>query len=319
VKRLALATALALACAAAAPARAEGWVPDSHRARAGTSIGIWSNSGRVFPGAVVPIVHFGTLRLPFEQENAAQLELEIPTAVWADGPDEDSRAGAGNPTFTLRWAPLLGPIAFSMAGRLGAPVGAIDDVESQTSALAAVQATARRDLWLWVPELLPWGLSIGMDTQASPGAAFFWEVDIGSYAPLDERQQFGDPEDIGDIDLDRRQVEVYVQDRLGMELRHDGTGFGGGFALEVVFLVTGYPFDTRDEDEDPLQTSLDAWLGYTHEAFFARAGNLLALDEPGGPPFDEGGVYTVYVELGAFLDAGQRHVVGRGAPMRGVF
>jgi hypothetical protein len=323
MRRLLVIAAVAAAGTTTASARADGgWIPDSHRSRAGTTIGLWSNSGTTYPGAVMPIIHFGSIRLPWDDESAAQLDLEIPTALWADGPDEDSRAGMGNPTFTIRDAPIWGPVAFWIGARISAPASAKDDRPYQLSDIAAEMAMAGYDAHFWHPEFFPWGLGFGLDIQLAPPVAIFGEAEATTLWPIDEKNDPTVPDD--DIDLGSRQrPELHLQNRLGMELRHPTWGFGGGFAFQTVWRPT-HPnpnnrFNPNPNPDDWVQTSLDAWLACRHEAFFARLGNLLALDEPLGPAFDEGRVYTVYLELGAYFDAHARQVVGAAPAGRRAF
>jgi hypothetical protein len=273
--------------AAGGDAAAQGFTPDSHRTQVGAWTGWWSTEKTLFSGGTVwPTVHFGSIRIV----DAAQIDIDVPTSMWIDGPafpDREFRAGVGNPTIGARYAPITGIVAWSVGGRLGLPVATIDDPDFQIASAVGLVAMAGYDIHLWAPNYMPFGITGGVDIQPVDALSIFFDVEPTFMVPLRDPNEF----------------EFVLQTRAGIDARHPTVGFGGGFAIPVVIIPTSDNGDLTNDDA--AQLSFDAWLSYTHDVFFVRLGNILALDEPFGFGFDQGKVWTAYLKLGAFFD-GQR-------------
>src|SRR5687767_13498861 len=99
-------------------ALAQGFTPDTHRSQVGATPAVWAIHS---PGTVMPVVHFGSIRVPRREEVAAQFDIDLPTALWFDGPGGENRATIANPTLGVRLAPVTGPVAWWVGGRISAP------------------------------------------------------------------------------------------------------------------------------------------------------------------------------------------------------
>jgi hypothetical protein len=270
---------------ASSTAAAQGFVPDTHRTQAGAYVGVWAIHA---DGTVMPAVHFGSIRVPRHEDLAAQFDIELPTAMWFDGPGGETRATVANPTLGIRFAPITGPVAWWIGGRVGAPIASIDESDMQPTDVAAMQSHAYFNQFWWIPEYFPFGLTAGVDVQPIDQLSIFGTAEASFDAPLEDFLDF----------------EVFIQNRVGMEARHGGSGIGGGFAFQGVWLATRGD-GPLPGDPDDFQVSQDVWFAYTHRVFFLRLGNILSIDDPLGLAFDDG-VITFYLKLGAFFDGERR-------------
>ncbi|AGP41303.1 hypothetical protein BE04_06980 [Sorangium cellulosum] len=285
--------AFALAVSAAAPllaasSPAHAWHPPVHRSDAGVDLYLWSARDLGASTAVVPF-------LQFEPTPDLFINLKFPLALSLNGPgdledprDGQSRAGLGNPTFTLYYADIDGKLTWYAGGRAGLPLGLVDDYDWRWATAYASAAMAYYDLHLWASDALPIGGLGGIEYRFGRSFVLRAGGDLTFFVPLQDRGRRGFIDDSDDLDVVfQAKVEPEFQSRAG---------FGGGVALQTVWV----PSSIYD---DQGQVSLLPYFVYdSQKTFFMRAGLLLALDEPLGPAFDRRRVTSLYLQFGGHID-----------------
>lgn len=281
--------AFALAIAAAVPllaapteAQAQAWHPPVHRSDAGVDTYLWSARTYGTTLAAIPFIQF-------EPTPDLFINLRFPLALSINRyffPEEKTRAGLGNPMFTIYYSDISGKLTWYAGGRAGLPLGLVDDVDWRVATSSAMSAMALYDLHLWMPDTLPFGGLGGIEYRFArwfvlrAGGDLTFLPYIGSDVPPAIRK--ADEFDV----VFQTKVEPEFQSRAG---------FGGGVALMTAWYATA--------DGDNAQVSLMPYFVYdSRKTFFMRAGALLALDEPLGPAFDRRKVASIYVQLGGHID-----------------
>ncbi|XXY16635.1 hypothetical protein WME88_51210 [Sorangium sp. So ce216] len=286
LRAFALAVSAAAPLLAAAPA-AHAWDPPVHRSDAGVDLYLWSARYFGTSLAAVPFVQF-------EPTPDLFINLKFPLALSFDGPgdaedlDRQSRAGLGNPTFTLYYSDIDGKLTWYAGGRAGLPLGALDDHDWHVARGYSAWAMGYYDLHLWAANALPIGGLGGIEYRFGRSFVLRAGGDLTFFVPVGDsvRRTFIDDSD----DLDtvfQAKVEPEFQSR---------SGFGGGVALQTMWV----PSSIYD---DQGQVSLLPYFVYdSQKTFFMRAGLLLALDEPLGPAFDRERVASLYLQFGGHID-----------------
>lgn len=283
----------ALAVSAAAPllaasSPAHAWHPVVHRSDAGVDLYLWSARDLGASTAVVPFIQF-------EPTPDLFINLKFPLALSLNGPgdledlrDGQSRAGLGNPTFTLYHADIDGKLTWYAGGRAGLPLGVVDDYDWRWATGFASAAMAYYDLHLWASDALPIGGLGGIEYRFGRSFVLRAGGDLTFFVPLQDGGRRGFLDDSDDLDVVfQAKVEPEFQSRAG---------FGGGVALQTVWVPSSV-YDDRG------QVSLLPYFVYdSQKTFFMRAGALLALDEPLGPAFDRGRVASLYLQFGGHID-----------------
>jgi hypothetical protein len=271
-----------VALGGAGDAHAQEWEPDTHRSGAGADMTLWSAE---FVGTITPVVGFGN----FGVSENFYIDAYLPFAVWVDGPrfalggfggGGENRATIGNPTIAFRYVDKAGIVRWFIGGGAGIPLTTVDDADMVFTDLSAIAAGAGYNAHYWLPDYLP--------LHATGG------VDIRVVDPLSIQMAF---EPMLFLELDAPggdAAEHAVQGRVGLEGRANN-GIGGGFWLKSVWFVTDNASGTF---RDNFQFALEPYFAYTGDAFFLRAGFLLALDEPYGFGFDTGGTFSGRLMLG---------------------
>ncbi|WP_437966801.1 hypothetical protein WMF04_45755 [Sorangium sp. So ce260] len=285
--------AFALAVSAAAPllaasSPAHAWHPPVHRSDAGVDLYLWS--ARTY-GASIAAVPF----IQFEPTPDLFINLKFPLALSLNGPgdledprDGQSRAGLGNPTFTLYYADIDGKLTWYAGGRAGLPLGLVDDYDWRFATGYASAAMAFYDLHLWATDALPIGGLGGIEYRFGRSFVLRAGGDLTFFVPLQDGGRRGFLDDSDDLDVVfQAKVEPEFQSRAG---------FGGGVALQTVWVPSSVYNDRG-------QVSLLPYFVYdSQKSFFMRAGALLALDEPLGPAFDRRRVASLYLQFGGHTD-----------------
>ncbi|AUX48385.1 hypothetical protein SOCE26_099190 [Sorangium cellulosum] len=292
--------ALALAVSAAAPllsapSEALAWHPPVHRSDAGVDLHLWSARYWGTAVAAVPFVQF-------EPTPDLFINLKFPLALSLNGPGDledtrdQSRAGLGNPMFSIYYSDIDRKLTWYAGGRAGLPLGMVDDYDWRWSLARGSEAMAYYDLHLWARDSLPFGGLGGIEYRF--GRAFVLRAggDLTFFLPM---RDGGARVGIDGID-DSDDMDVVFQAKVEPELQ-SRAGFGGGLSLRTVWVPSSI-YDDRG------QVSLMPYFVYdSQKSFFMRAGLLLALDEPLGPAFDRGrfdrrSVASLYLQFGGHID-----------------
>ncbi|AUX26748.1 hypothetical protein SOCEGT47_073180 [Sorangium cellulosum] len=285
-----LALALAASAAApvlAAPAEALAWDPVVHRSDAGADLYLWSNRRLGTSLAAVPFIQF-------EPTPDLFINLKFPLALALDGPGDledprdQSRAGLGNPTFTLYYSDISGKLTWYAGGRAGLPLGMVDDYDWRWATAYGAAAMGYYDFHLWAADALPIGGLGGIEYRFARFFVLRAGGDLTFFVPMRDglpRGTFDDDDDLG----------VVLQGKVEPEFQ-SRAGFGGGVALQTVWA----PSSIYD---DQGQASLMPYFVYdSQKTFFMRAGLLFALDDPPGPAFGRRQATSLYLQFGGHID-----------------
>lgn len=282
--------AFALALAAAVPllaapteAQAQAWHPPVHRSDAGVDLYLWSARSYGASLATIPFVQFEPTRNLF-------INLRFPLALSINrryvALAEKTRAGLGNPMFTIYYSDIDGKLTWYAGGRAGLPLGMVDDFDWRVALDSAAGAMALYDFHLWARDTLPFGGLGGIEYRFARSFVLRAGGDLTflPYIGGDTPSAFGKPDEF----------DVVFQTKVEPEFQ-SRAGFGGGVALMTAWYATA--------DGDNAQVSLMPYFVYdSRKTFFMRAGALLALDEPYGPAFDRRKVASLYLQFGGHID-----------------
>lgn len=261
--------------ASASPARtAETEGP--RRIDLGADVRSWigESTGAVFP--IVPFFHYEVIPSLF-------LDLDLALAPQVGGAvsgvnEARTRIGLGNPTLGVRYETpsAVGRTSWFAGARVGFPLAAFGDLESDWANDLASAAGCHLDFYRWVPELMPLVGTVGFEARPTRGLRLRLPVDAMLLIPT----------------TDRRETKAGVAARFEMDGRSQA-GVGGGGALQIV-ISNGF----RTREEDHAQTAMEPYFIFDDDRFFARFGVLIALDRPLGFGIEEGGVIAANLHIG---------------------
>jgi hypothetical protein len=268
---------VAFGVSAEAWAQRADWDPDTHRSGAGVELYPWASD-----------LGFHTAFIGFANIEAVDtffIDPSLPIAgAIASEPGEEARAGLGNPSVAFRYAPKHGMVRWWIGGGLAAPLNAVDEDDWNLAVFRASMAMGFYNHYLWAEDAFPTWFTWGVDIRPIDILSIQFSGEPIVYVDVDDGGVFGDNDD----------VELGLQNRFGVELRDPQTGVGGGAHFKFVYFPT--------VDGDNFQAALEPFFAYTGDVFFVRFGLLFALDEPLGPPFDDGKVFSQHATLGGSWD-----------------
>jgi hypothetical protein len=276
--RLASIGLAAVIAVSAAPASAAK-TPVARRSAVGVDLRWWSseNTGSVFP--IEPFFHYEVIPDLFLDVDLAFAPQVGGISFAADDPG--ARFGLGNPTVGAHYAAsTAGEKMTWFAGlRVGLPLAQLGGLESDRANDLASAANAHGDFYRWVPELLPLVGRIGFEAQPRPGFWLRLPVDLMMLVPT----------------TGRRELKGGMVTRFEMEGQSKG-GVGGGGALQFV-ISNGF----RTRRDDLAQIAIEPYFVFDNDRVFVRFGLILAVDEPLGPAFFDGGVLATDLRIGGHL------------------
>ncbi|HSN98844.1 MAG TPA: hypothetical protein VLS89_11185 [Candidatus Nanopelagicales bacterium] len=270
-----------LAASAASPvllstgeARAE-QDPIMHRSDAGVDLYLWSTRSFGTTITAVPFVQWDPTHNLF-------IGLRFPTVIGFD----PTRAGLGNPTFSIWYSDISGDLTWYAGGRASLPMGLVEDRDWRGVVGNGAYSMGFWDVYLWALDSLPIGGFGGIEYQFTHWFVLRAGGDLGLYPSLRRSRDFGAVRS-GDVD-------VVLQLKAEPEFQ-SRSGAGGGISLMTWVIPTA--------SGDIAQTLVSPYFVYDpRRTFFMRAGALLALDRPLGDAFRTGGVFSGYLQFGGHLD-----------------
>lgn len=191
----------------------------------------------------------------------------------------DPIAALGNPTLDVHYAARVDIVTWHVGGGLSAPLASIQDDSGAYRIAAAVGAStlALYDAHLFIPAFMPLRAFGGVEIRPNHVMSIRAGVSPDFLIPIE-----GDD------------FEVILQEYVDVIAVSD-SGFGGGGRLQGVHPLS--------DAGDHAQMSIEPYLAYDdRESFFMKLGLLMALDTPLGFAFDQGGVATLHLGIGGYLE-----------------